>query len=278
MAEPKLYNLINNSLLFDSFLLEHNLIFDPDTISQLNFTCRNANSRDPNKGFKSSTRKRNLTQRNAERFLEEGQGVLKIDCLKCKSCKTTLSPRSGEFLTYFDFAKRSNYWIAQRPMVDSIETLGLAKPTVVDCHNFCRRICQFENGMVHHTLLGDGYGRGPSGETLRIVIQIDESLLRERRMEMKLSRQMTNESLPICKNGGEEVNINRNFGKRIAGPWIFGMVECHKQPDVGLYHVDGRDANTLLPIIRDNVTPGSVVWSVQWPAYRRIWEEDGMIH
>ncbi|KAF0986452.1 hypothetical protein HZS_6815 [Henneguya salminicola] len=108
MAEPKLYNLINNSSLFHSFLLEHNLIFDPKTISQLNFTCRNANFRDPNKGFKSSTRKRNLTPRNAEKFLEEGQGVLRIDCLICKSCKTTLSPTTGGFLTYLNSARRSN--------------------------------------------------------------------------------------------------------------------------------------------------------------------------
>ncbi|KAF0986741.1 hypothetical protein HZS_6495, partial [Henneguya salminicola] len=128
--------------------------------------------------FKTSTRKRNLTQRKAERFLEEGQGVLRIGCLKCKSCKTTLSPRTGGFLIYLNSAIRSNYkfstakilpivfhWIAQRPIVDSIETLGSAEPTVVDWNNFCRRICLFENGMVHHTLLGDGHGRGPSGET-----------------------------------------------------------------------------------------------------------------
>ncbi|KAF0985324.1 hypothetical protein HZS_3145, partial [Henneguya salminicola] len=82
MAESKLYNLINNSSLFHSFLLSHNLIFDPETISLLNLTCRNANCRDPNKGFKSSTSKQNLTQRNAERILEEGQDVLRIDFLK----------------------------------------------------------------------------------------------------------------------------------------------------------------------------------------------------
>ncbi|KAF0985674.1 hypothetical protein HZS_5269, partial [Henneguya salminicola] len=35
----------------------------------------------------------------------------------------------------------------------------------------------------------------------------------------------------IMKEGGEEVNINRNFARRIAVPWIFGMVECYKQPD-----------------------------------------------
>ncbi|KAF0985278.1 LOW QUALITY PROTEIN: hypothetical protein HZS_3947 [Henneguya salminicola] len=88
-----------------------------------------------------------------------------IGCLKCKSCKPPLSPRTGGFLTYLDSTRRSHCkistakilqivfrWITQRPIVDSIETLGLKKPTVVDWQNFCRRICQFENGIVHHTL------------------------------------------------------------------------------------------------------------------------------
>ncbi|KAF0991983.1 hypothetical protein HZS_7125, partial [Henneguya salminicola] len=250
MAEPELYNLIKNSSLFYLFLLEHDLNFDPETISQLNLTCRNANCRDPNKGFKSSTRKRNLTQRNAKRFLEEGQDVLRIDCLKCKSCKTTLSPRTGRFLTYLDSARRSNCkistakilqivfpLIAQRPIVDSIETLGLAKPTA----------------------------RSTRGNE---AISTDDQ------------RGFSN-----MQEDGEKVNINRNFGRQIAGPWVFGMVECHKQPEgsyklkeVRLYHVERRDENTLLPTIRDNAPPGSVVWSDQWPAYRRIWEEDGLIH
>ncbi|KAF0985634.1 hypothetical protein HZS_4755, partial [Henneguya salminicola] len=147
--------------------------------------------------------------------------------------------------------------------------------------------------MVHHTLLGDGQGRRPNGKTPRIVIQIDESLLRGRRMHNRGRMLQGNEAIStddqreftIMQEGGEEVNINRNFGRRIAGPWIFGMVECHKQPnasykskEVRLYHVERCAANTLLPIIRDNFTPGSVVWSDQWPAYRRIWEEGGLIH
>ncbi|KAF0991901.1 hypothetical protein HZS_1248 [Henneguya salminicola] len=191
---------MNISSLFNSFLGQHNLIFHPETISQLNLTCRNANCRDPNKGFKSSTRKRNLTRRNVERFLEEGQSVLRIDCLKSKS--------------------------------------------------------------------------GPSGETPRIVIQIDKSLLRGRCMYNRGRMPQGNEAISTdnrrestnMQEGGEEVNINRNLWKRIADLWIFGMVECHKQPDgsskskeVRLYHVERRGANTLLPIIRDNVTPRSVV-------------------
>ncbi|KAF0986734.1 hypothetical protein HZS_2086 [Henneguya salminicola] len=127
--------------------------------------------------------------------------------------------------------------------------------------------------MVHHTLFGDSHVFFVGG-----VCIIEEECSRE----MKLSRQMTHESLPICKKVGEEVNISRNFGRRIAGSWILGMVEYYKQPEgsykskeVRLHHVERCDANTLLPIIRDNNTPGSVVWSDQWPSHRRIWGEGG---
>ncbi|KAF0991349.1 hypothetical protein HZS_7798 [Henneguya salminicola] len=47
------------------------------------------------------------------------------------------------------------------------------------------------------------------------------------------------------------------------------MVEYHKQPggsykskEVSLYHVERRDANTLLPIMRDNITPRRTLESI----------------
>ncbi|KAF0985444.1 hypothetical protein HZS_1860, partial [Henneguya salminicola] len=132
--------------------------------------------------------------------------------------------------------------------------------------------------MVHPTWFGDSHGRDPIRETPPIVIQIDESLLRGRRMNNRGRMLQGNEAIST-DDQREFTNIP------IAGLWIFGMVECHKQPDgsykskeVRVYHVKRRDSNTLLPIIRDNATPGSVVWSDQWPAYRRIWEESGLIH
>ncbi|KAF0985610.1 hypothetical protein HZS_7924 [Henneguya salminicola] len=93
--------------------------------------------------------------------------------------------------------------------------------------------------MGHHTMLGNCHGRGSSGETPRIVIKIDESLFRGRRMYNRGRRLQENEAISTddqrecthMQEGGEEVNINRNFGRRIVGPLIFGMVECHKQPD-----------------------------------------------
>ncbi|KII64253.1 hypothetical protein RF11_02611 [Thelohanellus kitauei] len=61
------------------------------------------------------------------------------------------------------------------------------------------------------------------------------------------------------------MNPQRNGGMRITGPWIFGMVECHKQADgsyksgeVRLFKVERRTSAILLPIIRQHVAPGTV--------------------
>ena len=42
-------------------------------------------------------------------------------------------------------------------------------------------------------------------------------------------------------------------------------------PALGLMiMVQRRDAATLLPIIQQHVRPGSIVWSDEWAAYRRV--------
>ena len=45
-----------------------------------------------------------------------------------------------------------------------------------------------------------------------------------------------------------------------------------------LVEVEHRDAATLLPLIQQYIRPGSVVFSDEWAAYRRITETTGMTH
>lgn len=53
--------------------------------------------------------------------------------------------------------------------------------------------------------------------------------------------------------------------------WVFGMVDTSQTPALGLMVlVPSRDAATLLPIIQQHVRPGTVVWSDEWAAYRRV--------
>ena len=49
------------------------------------------------------------------------------------------------------------------------------------------------------------------------------------------------------------------------------MVDTSQTPALGVMAtVPRRDAATLLPIIERHVRPGSVVWSDEWAAYRRV--------
>ncbi|KAF0985390.1 hypothetical protein HZS_7686 [Henneguya salminicola] len=61
----------------------------------------------------------------------------------------------------------------------------------------------------------------------------------------------------------ESLNRRRNHSTLINGPWIFGLLECrlqengqYKSGKLRLFIVERRDAQTLLPIIRQNVSPG----------------------
>lgn len=70
-----------------------------------------------------------------------------------------------------------------------------------------------------------------------------------------------------------------NYGGRLDGPWILGMV--WKGPtgvvDVRCFHVQRRDAATLIPIIKAHVLPGTSIWTDEWRAYTRL-EDHGFFH
>ncbi|KII61621.1 hypothetical protein RF11_06895 [Thelohanellus kitauei] len=128
-----------------------------------------------------------------------------------------------------------------------------------------------------------------------IIIQIDECLLRGKRLYHR-GRILTGDQNILGEDMLEwhalnaenhvEMNPQRTGGIRITGPCIFGMVECHKQPDgsykseeVRLFKVERRTSAILLPIIRQHVAPGTVVWSDEWASYSRIGQyADGLVH
>ena len=65
----------------------------------------------------------------------------------------------------------------------------------------------------------------------------------------------------------ENVENKRNHGRRIDGPWVFGLIQGR---DVRYFYVERRNAETLMPIIQREVEVGSVIHSDEWPAYRQL--------
>ncbi|KII68504.1 hypothetical protein RF11_06942 [Thelohanellus kitauei] len=132
-----------------------------------------------------------------------------------------------------------------------------------------------------------------NGQTPDVVIQIDETLLKGKRRANVDRLLRADENIPREEiEEWEEINQDgqlvpgRNHGRRITGPWIFGLVECHRQGDgnyksgeVRLFIEEKRDQESLLPMIRRNVARGSMIWSDMWPPYMRIGQDgDGLIH
>ncbi|CAF1398769.1 unnamed protein product [Rotaria magnacalcarata] len=61
-------------------------------------------------------------------------------------------------------------------------------------------------------------------------------------------------------NNVAQPNNNHNYGRRVEGPWIFGIAEPTEEGhEVRFFHVARRDAATLIPIIWKNVYPGTTI-------------------
>ncbi|KII70888.1 hypothetical protein RF11_04322 [Thelohanellus kitauei] len=74
-------------------------------------------------------------------------------------------------------------------------------------------------------------------------------------------------------NTDQRMHPNRNYGMRIMGLGYSDFDE------VRLFKVERSNKHTLLPIVRDNVSAGSIVWSDEWAPYRSIGgENDGILH
>ena len=61
--------------------------------------------------------------------------------------------------------------------------------------------------------------------------------------------------------------------------WVFGIVDTTVRPCVGYMEiVSHRDKKTLYPILQKRCIPGSRIYSDEWAAYRKVYEELGFDH
>ncbi|CAF4500135.1 unnamed protein product, partial [Didymodactylos carnosus] len=162
-------------------------------------------------------------------------------------------------------------------------TVGCSGSTVVDWSNFLREVCTEKLNMAPQM--------GGIGE----VVQIDESLFRGKRKynrgRLLLGNQnnngnnnATNGLVPYASSsensdGIQQQTNNRNYGRRMDGPWIFGIAQPTEDGhEVRFFHVQRRDRQTLVPIIWKHVVPGTTVWSDEWAACKNLQTQYGYDH
>ena len=106
--------------------------------------------------------------------------------------------------------------------------LDMSNPTTVDWKNFLREVCAAEL-LANPVVIG-----GPG-----TVVEVDESLFSRRK---------------------------HHQGRVLPQQWVFGGI-CRQTRDCFMFMVPDRSGLTLLPIIRQSITPGTTIMSDMWGAY-----------
>ena len=131
----------------------------------------------------------------------------------------------------------------------------MTEMTAIQCYQYLRDICSWRLTNVDSPLLLGGQG---------VVVQIDESLFRH--------KPKVKNRLCIIFSTTWIVLLQHHRGRPPRSEqWVFGMVDTTTTPALGVMElVPRRDAATLLPIINQHVRPGTIIWSDEWAAYRRV--------
>ncbi|KAF0766790.1 DDE Tnp IS1595 domain-containing protein [Aphis craccivora] len=61
---------------------------------------------------------------------------------------------------------------------------------------------------------------------------------------------------------------NRNYGRRLEGPWVFGLYsKVGDNLERRFFVIEKYDREILIPIIENEILPGSIIISDEWRAY-----------
>ena len=134
------------------------------------------------------------------------------------------------------------------------EMTGRSRQTICDWFNMCREVCSSIVSVKK---------RGKMVGTQENPVEIDEARFAGRR-KYNRGRLLNGDKRADSTDSEADVENNRNHGRRIDGPWVFGLKNGF---DCRYFYVARRDQVTLEHIIRREVQEGSVVHSDEWPAY-----------
>jgi transposase-like protein len=157
---------------------------------------------------------------------------------RCFFCNKTRSIRHGSLierskLSLQEFIWILYFWATKTSMTQICIHLNLSEPTVIDWLNIIREICSWRLLQLNEQVGGEGK-----------IVQVDESLLYK------------------AKN---------NVGHALyATPkWILGFYDVEARYGFSRF-IPNRKAETLLPLIKQHIKPGSVIHTDCFASYSGV--------
>lgn len=138
-------------------------------------------------------------------------------------------------MTLEEIIELTYWWTTGIQLKEIMHQMSISSKTAVDWANFCREICD-EIMMKKSSPIG----------VPGVRVQIDESKFGKRKYHR---------------------------GHRVDGQWVFGGIEEQSRRNF-MVAVEKRDRQTLLPIIEQYISPGSIIISDCWKAYDVLSELD----
>ena len=186
------------------YLREHNLLYDPEVAVVHCDKC--------------------VSVMQNKRRLIRGNSVPVMRCPR-KECQVMRSVRHGNsFFHYSDLNNKMNcklslcqildveyFFLCETPIKYAETITGLSHSTLVDWYNMCREVCM---KVIENKGQMLGTGEEP--------IQIDEARFARKR-KYNRGRLLKGNRVPQSEDIDALLEHNRNHGRRIDGPWVFGL-------------------------------------------------------
>ena len=143
-------------------------------------------------------------------------------------------------MSFATISKIIYFWAHKYPQDIVIHELHISHTTIVDFYNFCREVCSVVLERYSEPIGGPGK-----------IVEIDESKFGKRKY---------------------------NRGRRVDGCWVFGGIERDSEPPKCFFAtVNDRSAQTLIPLIKRWILPGTTIVSDCWKSYSTL-SAEGYIH
>jgi transposase-like protein len=152
-----------------------------------------------------------------------------------------VSVRHGSFLesvniSLADFIRVAFLWSHRLPVETAVTMMELSHTTIIQWFSKFRDVCSHHFEMNDRRIGGEGH-----------IVEIDESVFSRRKYRR---------------------------GRLVRERWVFGGIDTTTRLGF-LSLVEARNAQTLLPIIEQYVSPGTEIWTDGWAAYGGIAELEG---